>query len=82
VNSVTVIERLDLRERIDDLGKVRRVLSEQSDQNGYDSSLAHAIKRLDQAIGYLWSLDAASASPKSAAGAEPATSPKSCPQTQ
>jgi hypothetical protein len=64
---VTVIERLDLRERIDDLGKVRQVLSEQSDRNqadrngdGYDPSLAHAIKRLDQAIGYLWTLDAAS----------------------
>jgi hypothetical protein len=62
---VTVIERLDLRERIDDLGKVRRVLSEQSDRNqadrndGYDPSLAHAIQRLDRTIVYLWNLDAA-----------------------
>jgi hypothetical protein len=55
---VTVIERLDLRERIADLGKVRCVLSEQAEQNGsYDPSLAHAIKRLDQTIGYLWNLD-------------------------
>jgi hypothetical protein len=70
---VTVIERLDLRERIANLGRVRRTLSEQADRqadrnqadrnqadrnNGYDSSLAHAIKRLDQTIGYLWNLDA------------------------
>jgi hypothetical protein len=47
-----------LRERIADLGRVR-VLSEQSDLNGYDPSLAHAIERLDQTIGYLWNLDAA-----------------------
>jgi hypothetical protein len=56
---VTVIERLDLRERIADLGKVRCVLSEQAEQDRYDLSLAHAIKRLDQTIGYLWNLDAA-----------------------
>jgi hypothetical protein len=56
---VTVIEHLDLRERIADLGKVRRTLSEQADQNRYDPSLAHAIKRLDRTIGFLWNLDAA-----------------------
>jgi hypothetical protein len=58
---VTVIERWDLRERIDDLGKVRRVLSEQADRQadraGYDSSLSHAIQCLDQAIGFLWDLE-------------------------
>jgi hypothetical protein len=59
---VTIVEHWTLRERIDDLSKVRRVLSEQSDLNGYDSSLTHAIQRLDQTIGYLWSLDAASTS--------------------
>jgi hypothetical protein len=48
---------LELRDCIADLGKVRRVLSEQSDRNGYDASLAHAIKRLDRAISFLWVLD-------------------------
>jgi hypothetical protein len=56
---VSIIEQLVLRERIDDLGHVRRVLSEQqSDRNGgYDPALAHAIKRLDQTIGFLWNLE-------------------------
>jgi hypothetical protein len=71
---VTLIEHLDLRERIADLGKVRCVLSEQADWNqsddrnqsdrrnsGYDSSLAHAIQRLDQTINYLRNLDDATA---------------------
>jgi hypothetical protein len=56
---VSIIEHWTLRERIDDLGKVRRILSEQSDRIGYDSSLTYAIQRLDQTIGYLWNLDAA-----------------------
>jgi len=71
---MTIIERWALRERIEDLGHVRRVLSEQADRqasdrnagqaNGYDSSLSHAIKRLDRTIGYLCLLDADTRSPE------------------
>jgi hypothetical protein len=81
---MTIIERWNIRERIDDLGYVRRILSEQSDQNqadrnaGYDSSLSHAIKRLDQAISFLWNLDG---SPKRDQAAGTMTHTKTSPTT-
>jgi len=60
---VTVIERWILRDRIDFLAVCAESCPSGPIVDGYDSSLAHAIKRLDQAISFFWGLDTA-ASPR------------------